>query len=141
MAEREIDISGRRAKELEEFIGAAPFDYLITVCERDEEACPAFPGKGRREHWPFKDPARAEGSDGERMARFRDVRDQIEVRVRSWVEAHRLELASAPNPTGAGRAPAAPRAVGQDGRSTGLVREGSATSRDELIVTGRKVAP
>lgn len=96
MSERDIDISGQRAKGLEEHIGSESFDYLITVCERDEKACPVFPGKGTREYWPFEDPARAEGGDGERMARFREVRDQIEARIRRWVESHRRELTSRP---------------------------------------------
>ena len=128
MAERDIDISGQRADGLEEHIGSAPFDYLITVCERDEKACPVLPGKGTREYWPFADPARVEGGDGERMAAFREVRDQIEARVRGWLESHRSELASRP-------APSASRRVPQG------VRQDHAMARAELVGSGRKAAP
>ena len=97
MAERDIDISGQRSRGLEEYIGSAHFDYLITVCERDEQACPVFLGKATREYWPFEDPARVEGGDDEGMAMFREVRDQIEALIRRWLESHRRELTSRPS--------------------------------------------
>ena len=50
-------------------------DVVITLCA--EEVCPEVPGKGRRLHWPLPDPAGVEGTDGERMAAFRAVRDEI----------------------------------------------------------------
>lgn len=46
MAERGIDIGDQRPKGLQEFIGTAQFEYVITVCDRAEKACPMFPGKG-----------------------------------------------------------------------------------------------
>ena len=85
MAERGIDIGEQRSKSLMELIGTQQFDHVITVCDRDEKACPVFPGKGTREYWPFADPARVEGSRAERLATFRDLRDQIEARVRRWL--------------------------------------------------------
>jgi arsenate reductase (thioredoxin) len=96
MAERGIDISAQRAKGLQEYIGSARFDYLITVCDRNEPGCPVFPGRGNREYWPFADPDRAAGDDDERLARFRAVRDQVEERVRLW-------LATRPHRPGTGR--------------------------------------
>jgi arsenate reductase (thioredoxin) len=92
MAERGIDISGQLSQSLEEYIGSASFDHLITVCERHERTCPAFPGRATRLYWPFEDPARADGDDADRMAAFRDVRDRLELLVRGWLETHRREL-------------------------------------------------
>ena len=54
MAERGIDIGEQQAKGLQEYMGTAEFDYLITVCDQAEKACPMFPGKGTREYWPLE---------------------------------------------------------------------------------------
>jgi len=89
MAERGIDIGDQRPKGLKEFIGTTEFGHVITVCDRDEKACLVFPGKGTREYWPVDDPATAEGSDEERLATFREVRDYVEARVRGWLVERR----------------------------------------------------
>ena len=91
MAERGIDIGEQRPKGLQEYMGTAQFEYLITVCERAEKDCPMFPGKGTREYWPLEDPARAEVSDEERLVEFRRVRDEIEARVRRWFVERRCK--------------------------------------------------
>jgi arsenate reductase (thioredoxin) len=83
-----IDWSNARAKPLVEFLGKDHFGYLITVCSRAEERCPIFPGMGQRLHWPFDDPAAVEGSEEEKLAAFRDVRDQIEIKIHSWYQDH-----------------------------------------------------
>jgi arsenate reductase len=80
MHEIGIDISPHRSKSVDEFAGLA-FDYVITVCDNANETCPVFPGRARRLHWPFEDPAAAQGSEDERKAVFRRVRDQIRARV------------------------------------------------------------
>jgi arsenate reductase (thioredoxin) len=85
MAERGINVGDQRAKGLREFIGATEFDHVITVCDRDEKACHVFPGKGSREYWPMGDPATAEGSAEERLVAFREARDHLEARIRSWL--------------------------------------------------------
>ena len=84
MHEQGIDISGHRSKHLDEF-RAQPFDYVITVCDSAAETCPIFPGKAERIHWSFPDPAAAQGSEAERLAAFRQVRDNIERHLRAWV--------------------------------------------------------
>ncbi|GIV95682.1 MAG: arsenate reductase [Herpetosiphonaceae bacterium] len=86
MAERGIDISQQRSKHLNEFLDQ-PFDEVITVCDSAAESCPLFPGPARRIHWSFPDPAAAEGSEEERLAVFRHVRDAIESRLRAWLES------------------------------------------------------
>jgi arsenate reductase len=85
MKELGIDISGGRSKSVDEF-AAQPFDYVITVCDNAAEACPVFPGATKRLHWPFEDPAAVEGTQMEREAAFRRVRDQILTRIRKGVE-------------------------------------------------------
>ena len=84
MNEVGIDISGGRSKSVDEFRDQ-PFDYVITVCDNAAEACPVFPGAGRRLHWPFEDPAAATGTQEEREAAFRKVRDQIRERIRGFI--------------------------------------------------------
>lgn len=80
MDEIGIDISGHRSKSVDEFAGRE-IDYVITVCDNAKEACPIFPAKTLRMHWPFEDPAAVQGSDAERKAAFRTVRDQIHGRI------------------------------------------------------------
>ena len=85
MNEAGINISGQRSKNVSEYLGKH-FPVVITVCDNAKEHCPIFPGPCLREHWPFEDPAEATGSEEERLAVFRKVRDQIGERVRSFVE-------------------------------------------------------
>jgi arsenate reductase len=84
MAELGIDISGQRSKSVDEFIGQ-PLDLVITVCDNAKEACPVFPGRTQRLHWPFEDPAGVEGPDEERESTFRKVRDQIRARIQEFL--------------------------------------------------------
>ena len=86
MAERGIDISGHRSKHLREYI-EQPFDYVITVCDQAAESCPLFPGRAQRIHWSFPDPAAVEGSDNEKLASFRQVRDAIATQLKTWLLA------------------------------------------------------
>jgi arsenate reductase (thioredoxin) len=82
MEEIGIDISGQESKTLDRYLNE-PFDYVITVCDDANEACPFFPGAQGRLHWSFEDPSRAEGSEEERLAVFRSVRDRIGERVQA----------------------------------------------------------
>lgn len=87
MEEAGIDLSGAYSKSLNEFIGKLHFSYLITVCGKAEEKCPIFPGMGVRLHWPFDDPAAVIGTQDEKLAIFRQVRDEIGEKVAQWVES------------------------------------------------------
>jgi arsenate reductase (thioredoxin) len=82
MEEIGVDISGQESKTLDRYLDQ-PFDYVITVCDDANEACPFFPGAQSRLHWSFEDPSRAEGSDEERLEVFRRVRDEIKDRVQA----------------------------------------------------------
>ena len=83
MKELGIDISSHRSKSVDEFAGR-DFDYVITVCDHARDACPVFPGKAELLHWPFDDPASATGSEEQRKAQFRRVRDEIRAQILSW---------------------------------------------------------
>jgi arsenate reductase (thioredoxin) len=80
MAELGVDISGQESKTLERYLGE-PFDYVVTVCDAANEACPVFPGAKSRLHWSFRDPSQATGGDEERLEVFREVRDEILARI------------------------------------------------------------
>lgn len=76
LSEIGIDISTHRSKHMNEFLDR-DIETVITVCGNADQACPVFPGQVNRHHWPFDDPAHAEGSGDEVMSRFRRVRDEI----------------------------------------------------------------
>src|SRR5829696_982848 len=80
MNEIGIDISGQESKTLARYLGQ-PFDYVITVCDEANEACPIFAGAKNRLHWSFADPSQATGSEEERLAVFRRVREEIRERI------------------------------------------------------------
>jgi arsenate reductase len=84
MSEIGVDISGQTSKTLQRYLPER-WDYVITVCDDANESCPVFPGTADRSHWSFPDPSKATGSDEERLAVYRDVRDQIARRIRTFV--------------------------------------------------------
>ncbi len=84
MEEIGIDMSSHYSKGLDLFLGKVHFGYLITVCDRADQKCPIFPGMGVRMHWPFEDPAAFQGTETEKLAKFRQVRDQIEQKIIVW---------------------------------------------------------
>ena len=84
MDELGIDLRPHESKTVDRFAGQR-FDWVITVCDRAREACPNFPGGDRTLHWGFDDPAEASGSEEERIAVFRRVRDEIRDRLDGWL--------------------------------------------------------
>jgi arsenate reductase len=83
MREVGIDISGHRSKSVDEFAGE-DFDYVITVCDNAKESCPIFPAKTKRIHWSIEDPAAVQGSEEERLAAFRRIRDELRARLQAF---------------------------------------------------------
>ena len=84
MREIGIDISAQRSKSVTEYLGKSVFAHVITVCADAEENCPAiFLNMGTHEHFPFDDPAKAD--EEHRLELTRNVRDQIEQRLRLWL--------------------------------------------------------
>jgi arsenate reductase len=66
---------------------------LITVCDDAEKNCPAtWPGVNSRFHWSFEDPAKFEGSPEEKLGKFREVRDLIQAKIRSWLVEINISL-------------------------------------------------
>jgi arsenate reductase (thioredoxin) len=90
MAELGIDLvgTGQRSKGLieEYFDKQVHLGYLITVCSSAEAKCPIYPWGGLREYWGFEDPATFVGTPEAQVAKFREVRDLIAARVRTFVE-------------------------------------------------------
>ena len=82
MREIGIDISNHRSKSVDEFAGQQ-FDYVITVCDNDNQQCPMFPGKSERIHWSIADPASVSGDDETRLAAFRSARDELRERLKA----------------------------------------------------------
>ena len=86
LAEIGIDASSQRSKHLKEYLGRLPVSYLIIVCGEADESCPRiWPGVRNRLFWPFDDPAAATGTDEEKLAEFRRVRDKIDTKIRAWL--------------------------------------------------------
>ena len=87
MEEIGIPLTGQYSKSFREYMGKVHFAFLITVCAEAEKNCPTtFPGIGQRLHWFFEDPAAFEGSDEEKMEKFRQIRDEIAARVKEWLQ-------------------------------------------------------
>ena len=89
MKEIGLDISRHHSKHLDDFKHEA-VETVITVCGNADQACPMFPGQVNRHHWGFDDPAHAAGTDAEKVAVFRRVRDEIR-RVFEAYAAGRLD--------------------------------------------------
>lgn len=90
MEEAGIDISNQTSKDIHTYLGKTRFQYLVTLCDDADENCPtSLPGINARMHWSFEDPARFEGTEEEKLARFRQVRDLIESRIKHWVAEQR----------------------------------------------------
>jgi arsenate reductase len=83
-----IDISAHRSKSVQGFAGQC-FDVVITVCDKARESCPIFPGAPERLHWSYPDPAAVKGSREERLRAFREVRDDLSLKLQSFLESHR----------------------------------------------------
>jgi arsenate reductase (thioredoxin) len=81
-----IDTSGLWSKPMTLYVNKMYFDYAVTLCSDAEERCPVFRGATVRMHWPFDDPVAAQGDEEMRLARFRQVRDQISARILAWLD-------------------------------------------------------
>ncbi len=94
MKEIGIDLSGHYSKSYDDlkpgFI--VQLDYLITLCA--EEVCPSMiTPRAKKQHWPFPDPAGKGGTDEEQLNRFRETRDAIGARIRSFAKELGIPIA------------------------------------------------
>jgi arsenate reductase len=87
-----IDASAQTSKTLDRFIDER-FDYVITVCDAANDACPTFPNASAREHWSLPDPSMASGSEEQQLQAYRDVRDDLELRILELLRRLELNLA------------------------------------------------
>jgi arsenate reductase len=90
MKEIGLDISPHHSKHLNEFLNE-DVETVITVCGHADQACPMFPGQINRHHWGFEDPAQAAGTDEEKLAIFRRVRDEIRCVFAAYAAGRRDE--------------------------------------------------
>jgi arsenate reductase len=91
MKEIDIDLSAHRSKSMTEFMDKK-VETVITVCGNADQACPIFPGQVNRHHWPFEDPAHATGTDEEKLAVFRRVRNEIRRTFTAYADGRRDQL-------------------------------------------------
>lgn len=88
MRERGIDLSGHEPKTVNQFLGKVPIHVAIIVCDGANRTCPAvWPGARERLFWPFEDPAGFEGTEEQKLEKFREIRDLIEARIVDWLES------------------------------------------------------
>ncbi|HCE17112.1 MAG TPA: arsenate reductase ArsC [Anaerolinea thermolimosa] len=93
MEEVGFDLSEHTSKGVERYLGKTLVQVLITVCDKAEKNCPTvWPGVHQRLHWSFEDPAAFEGSDAEKLARFRTVRDEIDRKIRTWLAEQSIAI-------------------------------------------------
>jgi arsenate reductase (thioredoxin) len=93
MKEVGIDIEDQYPKALRTYMGKVHFGYLITVCARAERDCPTvFPGVGLKLTWLFDDPRGDDVREEERLEKFREVRDEIEMKIKHWLEHPEEEI-------------------------------------------------
>ena len=87
MREIEIDISNNRTKDVFDFIRQGKtFHFIVTVCdESNGERCPIFPGVSERLHWSFEDPSAFTGTNEEKLAKTRVVRDLIKSKTLNFI--------------------------------------------------------
>ncbi|EFH86885.1 arsenate reductase ArsC [Ktedonobacter racemifer] len=86
MQEIGIDISSQTAKGIEAFASEPPMDLVVTVCYEAQETCPFFPNARSQVHWGFPDPSRITGTEEERLATFRHIRDLIAVKINQFLD-------------------------------------------------------
>lgn len=87
MEEVGVGMEGHYAKKAQDYVDRGEhFDYVVTVCdESNAERCPMFPGKHVRMHWGFPDPSALSGTDDEKLAGIRPIRDAIEAKVKEFI--------------------------------------------------------
>ena len=91
MEEAGYDLSKHTSKHYNEFLGKVHMGIQIAVCSQAAEVCPRFPGVGTKLSWPFDDPVSFEGSEEEKLDKFRITRDAIEKKIDEWLQERNIE--------------------------------------------------
>ena len=90
MKEAGYDLSQHTSKYLSQYLGKVHFGLIITVCANAEKVCPTLPGIATRLYWPFEDPATTQGPESVKLAKFREIRDQIEAKNKAWLNERKI---------------------------------------------------
>jgi len=86
MREVGIELRGQSPKNVKDYLGKLPARYVMFLCERPEAKCPqVYPGVASLQFWPFEAPSAFVGSQEELLEKFRELRDQIGVRIQNWL--------------------------------------------------------
>ena len=86
LEEKGIDTRLLKPKDIVDFLGKISFNFVIIVCSRAEKECPStFPLVQHRLFWPFDDPSVFQGSEAQKLDEFRKTRDEVESRLREWI--------------------------------------------------------
>lgn len=75
LAELKLDASGLKPNAVTDFADI-PFDYVITLCDKARQECPAIAASREHAHWDFPDPKNL-GVDG-----FKKIAQQIAERIK-----------------------------------------------------------
>jgi arsenate reductase len=88
MKEIGIDISGNKTKSVFDiFKNGTSYNAVITVCDAaSAESCPIFPGRVKRIGWSFTDPSGFKGTEEEILEKTRKVRDEIQIKIKEFVD-------------------------------------------------------
>ena len=86
MKELGYDLSGQHPKDLKQYLGKVHFGIVITMCQKAEENCPTIPDVSTRLYWGLEDPAAFEGTEEGKLDKFREVRDQINAKIKEWLK-------------------------------------------------------
>lgn len=92
MKEIGIDISDNKPKGIATFLGKMHFEKVIVVCADADKKCPQIFGPSQRVFWPFEDPAAIAGSNEKIIAMTRNIRDQIDAKICSWLKEQGIEI-------------------------------------------------
>jgi len=89
MRDAGIDISQNKTKSVFDFYKQGKlYDYVVTVCDESQSGrCPIFPGVAQKLHWGFPDPSVFAGSQEEKLEKTKEVRDQIEAKIKDWLKS------------------------------------------------------
>ena len=89
LKEKGIPIEGLYPKLVNEFVNQI-FDLVVTVCDGAKQACPHFPSAKQMDHWSLEDPAAFQGSYDEILFTFRETREEIERRIKTYILQDKL---------------------------------------------------
>lgn len=89
MQDAGIDISQNKTKSVFDFYKQGKqYDYVVTVCDESQsQRCPIFPGVAQKFHWGFSDPSSFAGTHDQRLQKTKEVRNQIEAKIKDWLKS------------------------------------------------------